>query len=159
MYLAVDQLIKAIVINTYKLILVREEIKALREVNTTLLKRRRAKRTRLYDSGVLIGKEASQLLAQKGIIKQGEDNNSSEESAPKRRKTDTRAYRICRKPGYNARTCQEAIDINSLSDSESYKFIQMLVVKLFKFKVRGLRKVRHLITIRHLVINHVKDKR
>jgi hypothetical protein len=116
---AIDQLTKAVVANTHELVLTKDEVKVLREANTTLSKRRRAKRTRLQDSGPLTGKEASQLLAQKGVVEQEGDNKGAEEGLSKRRKTGGRVCGICRKPSHNARTCPEAVDINSLSDSES----------------------------------------
>jgi hypothetical protein len=59
---SVDQLAKATVSINHRLTLLTGEIKALREANAALSKRRRAKRTRLQDSGPLTGEKASQLL-------------------------------------------------------------------------------------------------
>jgi hypothetical protein len=46
------------------------EIKALREANEALSKRRRAKRTRLQDSRPLSGEKAGQLLVEKAVLKE-----------------------------------------------------------------------------------------
>lgn len=110
---SVDQLTKAVVANSHQLTLLTGEVKALQEANEALSKRRRAKRTRLQDSGPLTGKEANQLLVEKGVIEQEGCNEGAGEGSSKRRKTDARLYGICRKPGHNARTCLEAGDVDS----------------------------------------------
>ena len=93
------------------------EVRAFREANTALSKRRRAKRTRLQDSGPLTGEEASWLLVEKGVVEQeGRDEGAGEESS-KRRKTGIQHCSICQKAGHNARTCIEVIDMDYLSDS------------------------------------------
>jgi hypothetical protein len=115
---SVDQLTKAVVANSHQLTLLTGEIKALREANEALSKRRRAKRTRLQDSGPLTGEEASQLLVEKGVIEQEGRNEGAGEGSSKRRKMDVRLCGICRKPGHNARTCSEAGDVDSSSDFE-----------------------------------------
>lgn len=112
----INQLAKAIIAISHQLILLDGEIKALREANETLLKRRRAKRTRLQDSGPLSGEEARQLLAEKGVVEQERRDEGSGEGLAKRRKTSARLYSICRNTGYNARTCPEAEDISIASD-------------------------------------------
>ena len=116
---AVDQLTKATVANTHRFTLLENEVKALREANATLSKRRRAKKVRLQDSGVLTVDEAGVLMAQKGVVAEGEEENPSEGRCTKRRKTGSKACGICRKSGHNARTCPEGVDISSLSDSKS----------------------------------------
>ena len=72
----------------------------------------------MQDSGPLTGEEASQLLVEKGVLEhEGRDEGAGEGSS-KRRKTGARLCSICRKPGHNARTCLEAVDIDSSSDSD-----------------------------------------
>ena len=109
--------------NSHQLTLLTSEVKALREANTVLSKRRRAKRTRLQDSGPLTGEQASQLLEKRGIVESEEGNEGAEEGLSKKRKTSARLCRVCRKTGHNSRTCPKAIDISSSSDSDSNKSI------------------------------------
>jgi hypothetical protein len=116
---SVEQLAKATVAAGHQLTLLAAENKCLREANEALSKRRRAKRTRLQDSGPLTGEEASQLLVEKGVVEQEGRDEGAGEGSSKRRKTGARLCGICRKPGHNARTCPEAVDVGSLSDSDS----------------------------------------
>ena len=115
---SIDQLAKAIVAVGHQLTLLSNENKVLREANEALSKRRRAKRTRLQDSGPLTGEKASQLLVEKGVITQEERDEGAGEGSSKRRKASARHCGICRKAGHNARTCPEAIDVSSSSDSD-----------------------------------------
>jgi hypothetical protein len=115
---SIDQLAKATVGISHQLTLLTGEVKALREANEALSKRRRAKRTRLQDSGPLTGEKASQLLVEKGVVEEEGHDKGVEEGSSKRRKTGARLCGICRKAGHNARTCVEAEDIDGLSDSD-----------------------------------------
>lgn len=47
MFSAVKQLAKGIELITYEIILLRDEVRTLRQANEALIKRRRAKRTRI----------------------------------------------------------------------------------------------------------------
>ncbi len=115
--MSVDQLAKATVSVSHRLTLLTGEVKALREANEALSKRRRAKRTRLQDSGPLTGEEASKLLAEKGVAEEDGRDEVVEGGSSKRRKMGARLCGICRKTGHNARTCSEAEDMDDLSDS------------------------------------------
>jgi hypothetical protein len=115
---SVDQLAKATVAVSHQLTLLTSEVKALRDANEALSKRRRAKRTRLQDSGPLTGEEASQLLVEKGVVEQEGRDEGAGEGSSKRHKMGARLCGICRKPGHNVRTCPEAIDVHSSSDSD-----------------------------------------
>jgi hypothetical protein len=116
---AVDQLAKATVAINHKLTLITNRMKTLEEANEILSKRRRAKRTRLQDSGPLTGSQAAQLLEEKGLVEEERRDKGDGEGQPKRRRTTGRVCGICRKPGHNARTCSEAVDVSSSSDSDS----------------------------------------
>ena len=116
---AVDQMAKATVAMSHQLTLLTSEVRTLREANETLSKRRRAKRTRLQDSGPLTGSQAGQLLEDKGVVEPNGRDEGAGEGSSKRRRTTGRVCGICRKPGHNARTCSQAVDISSSSDSES----------------------------------------
>ena len=115
---SVEQLAKATVAVSHQLTLLVAENKSLREANEALSKRRRAKRTRLQDTGPLTGEEASQLLVEKGVVEQEGRDKGAGEGSSKRRKTSARHCGICGKAGHNARTCPEEIDASSSSDSE-----------------------------------------
>ncbi len=118
-YTSIKQLTKATIATSHQLTLLTKEVKALREANKTLSKRRRAKRTRLQDAGPLTSEEASQLLVVKGIVEEERRDNTGEEGPLKRRKTSVRLCGTCQKPGHNARTCTEVIYVDTSLDSGS----------------------------------------
>jgi hypothetical protein len=94
---SVNQLAKATVSINHRLTLLTGEIKALREANKALSKRRRAKRIRLQDSGLLTGEKASQLLVEKGVVKEEGRDEGAEGGPLKQHKTGVRLCGICRK--------------------------------------------------------------
>jgi hypothetical protein len=116
---AVDQLAKATVVIDHKLTVMTDRIKMLEEANEVLSKRRRAKRTRLQDSEPLTRLQAGQLLAEKGLVEEKKRDKDVGEGPSKWRRTTSRVCGICRKPGHNARTCSEAIDVVSSLDSDT----------------------------------------
>ncbi|CVL09140.1 related to transposase [Fusarium mangiferae] len=119
---SVDQLAKATVSINHRLTLLTGEIKALREANEALSKRRRAKRTRLQDSGPLTGEQASRLLVEKGVVKEEGRDEGAEGGPSKRHQTGARLCGICRKSGHNARTCPEGEDIDEASNHDIFGF-------------------------------------
>jgi hypothetical protein len=102
----------------HRLTLLTGEIRALREANEALSKRRRAKRTRLQDSGLIAGEKASQLLVDQGVVKEEGRDEGAEGGQSKQHKTGERLCGICRKSGHNVRTCPEAEDIDGSSNSD-----------------------------------------
>jgi hypothetical protein len=123
---SVDQLAKATVSINHQLTLLTGEIKALREANKALSKRRRAKRTRLQDSGSLTDEEASQLLVEKGVVKEEGRDEGAEGGPSKQHKTGAQLCDICRKSGHNARTYPEADDIVEASNSDVFDSIECI---------------------------------
>ena len=111
----------------YQLTLLTAENRYLRKANEALSKRRRAERTRLQDSGPLTGEKASQLLVEKGVVKQEGRNEGIEEGSSKQHKIGTRLGGICRKPRHNIRTCPETADVDSLSNSNLILKLSFLV--------------------------------
>ena len=90
----------------------------MQEANEALSKRRRVKRTRLQDGGAINGSQAREIMAEKGVVEEGGHVEEENEGSSKRRRTGLRLCGICRKTGHNARTCQEAKESDSASDSE-----------------------------------------
>ena len=118
---SIDQLAKATVANSHQLTLLSGRLKILEQANEVLSKRRRAKRTRLQDSGPLTGEDASRLMREKGVGVEDGHDEGVEEGSSKRRKVGVRLCSVCCKTGHNIRTCPEAEDVSILSDSDSDK--------------------------------------
>jgi hypothetical protein len=95
------------------------EVYILRVVNKALSKRRRAKKTRVYQGGVLTIEDTQDIIAQKDIDEQIQHDVYTERSNREERQPSKRRYETYRKASYNTRTCQEDIDMSSLSNSES----------------------------------------
>ena len=103
---------------SHQVILLKARVQTLEEANEALSKRRRAKRTRLQDGGAINGSQAREKMAEKGVVEEEGRVEEENEGSSKRRRTGSRLCGICRKPGHNARTCPEAGEIDSSSDSE-----------------------------------------
>jgi hypothetical protein len=115
---AVDQLSKGMQVVSHQVILLKARVQTLENANEALSKRRRAKRTRLQDGGTVNGSQAREIMAEKGVVEEEGRVEEENEGSSKRRRTGSRLCGICRKPGHNARTCPEAREIDSSSDSE-----------------------------------------
>jgi hypothetical protein len=95
------------------------ENRTLRVANKALSKRRRAKKTRVCQGGVLTIEDTQDIIAQKDIDKQVRRDVYTERGNREERQLSNRRYETYRKAGHNTRTCQEDIDMSSLSNSES----------------------------------------
>jgi hypothetical protein len=102
----------------HEMTLLSAEVRTLRAANEALSKRRRAKKTRVRQGGALTVEDAQDILAQKDADEQLRRDLRAEGGNRKEGQPSTRRCRTCGKAGHNARTCQEAIDISSSSDSE-----------------------------------------
>ena len=120
---SIDKLTKAIVSNSHQMTLMDDRIQSLEQANEVLSRRRRAKRTRLQDAGVLTGQDAANLLAERGVVEEERRDEGENGRSPKRRRSGGRLCGICRKPGHNARTCPDAEDIDRESDSDCIECI------------------------------------
>jgi hypothetical protein len=117
MFNAIKQLAKGTEAIAYEMTLLRAELRTTQEANKALAKRRRAKRTRLQEGGMLSAEAARNLMAKKGSggKKKGEE---VEEGGPSQARPATvRCCGRCGKPGHNVRTCPTA---EELSDEDSY---------------------------------------
>ena len=102
----------------HQLVLLKAENQSLRQANEALSKRRRAKKTRVRQGGVLTVEDTLDILAQKDAEEQVRRDKRSREGGQNEGQSTTRRCSTCGKTGHNTRTCQEAIEISSLSDSE-----------------------------------------
>ena len=94
------------------------ENRILRKANEALSKRRRAKKSRVRQGGVLTIEDTLDILAQKDAEEQVRRDKRSREGGQNKGQSTTRRYSTYGKTSHNTRTCQEAIEISSLSDSE-----------------------------------------
>ena len=94
------------------------EVRTLRAANEALSKRRRAKKNRFRQGDTLTVKDAQDILAQKDTNEQLRRDLRAEGSNRKKGQSSERRCGTCGKPGHNTRTCQEVVDISSLSDSD-----------------------------------------
>ena len=95
-----------------------DRIQSLEQANEVLSRRRRAKRTRLQDAGVLTGQDAANILAERGVVEEERRDGGENGRSLKRRRSGGRLCGICREPGHNARTCPDAEGIDADLDSE-----------------------------------------
>jgi hypothetical protein len=103
---------------SHQVILLKARVQTFESANEALSKRLRAKRTRLQDGGTVNGSQAGEIMAEKGVVEEEGRVEEENEGSSKRRRTGSWLCGICRKPGHNARTCPEAREIDSSSDSE-----------------------------------------
>ena len=108
MLAAVDQLAKGAMAVMHEVALLRTEVSALRKANEELSKRRRAIKTRLRLGGSLTIQEAQDLLDQKAVGEQLEQETQQNSGRAGGSRTKIRCCSLCGKPGHNARKCQEA---------------------------------------------------
>ena len=90
----------------HEVALLRAEVKTLREANTSLAKRRKAKRTRLQEGGALEIGKAQDLLDQKDADAQLKGETRTSSSRGIRSRPRERRCGICGNTGHNARTCE-----------------------------------------------------
>ena len=102
----------------YEITLLSAEVRTLRVANKALSKRRRAKKARVREGGVLTVEDTQDLLSQKDVEEQAQRDLRTEGGRKKEGQPSIRRYGTCRETGYNARTCQDTIVILGLLDSE-----------------------------------------
>ena len=101
----------------HEVALLRAEVRNLREANSSLAKRRRAKKTHLRQGGTLSIGEGQDLLDQKDVNAQlGEETRASRSRAKRAQPREQRCG-ICGNTGHNARTCE--MDVETSGDSDS----------------------------------------
>ena len=102
----------------HELTLLSAEVRTLQQANKALSKRRRAKKNRICQGGVLTVEDAQNILAQKDVDEQVRRDLCADRGSQKEGKSSGRHCRTCGKAGHNMRTCQEDIDMSSSSEFE-----------------------------------------
>ena len=117
-FATVALLAKGTEILAHELTLLSAEVRTLRQANEALSKRRRAKKNRIRQGGTLTIEDAHNIISQTEVDEQIRRDKHIMGSQRKERKSTIRCCSICKKPGHNAQTCQEVIDVSNSSDSE-----------------------------------------
>jgi hypothetical protein len=117
-FATVASLAKGTEILAHELTLLSAEVRTLRQANEALSKRRRAKKNRIRQGGTLTVEDAHDIISQTEVDEQIRRDEHVRGGQRKERKSTVRCCSICRKPGHNAQTCQEVVDVSSSSDSE-----------------------------------------
>jgi hypothetical protein len=115
---AIDQVAKGACGIMHKMALLQAEIGQLREANSTLSKRRRARKTRLRQGGSMTIAEGQALQDQKDVEQQVQQEIHQRRGRKPRIETKARRCGRCGKTGHNARTCQITVETSSEEDSD-----------------------------------------
>ena len=98
--------------------LLKEENRILRKANEALIKRRRAKKTRIRAGGVISMGDAHILIEQKEAVRQQSSGRSAERGVARVRPAGLRRCGRCGKTGHNVRTCQEAEETSEEDEAD-----------------------------------------
>lgn len=102
----------------HELTLLSAEARTLRQANEALSKLRRAKKNRIRQGSTLAVEDVHNIISQAEVDEQIRRDEHIVGGQRKERKSTVRCCSICKKPGHNAQTCQEVVDVSSSSDSE-----------------------------------------
>lgn len=117
-YAAIDQFAKGAQGIMHSVALLKDRVALLEEANHTLSKHRRARKTRVRQGGSLTVQDGQDLLDQKDVEQQVQQEMREGRGRAKRVETRERHCGICGKPGHNARTCQEDVETTKEEDLE-----------------------------------------
>jgi len=118
MLAAVDQLTKGTMAVMYEVALLRSEVSSLHKANEALSKCRRAKRIYVQLGGSLTLQDAMDLLGLGAIGGEGVQETQLDSSSIGGVRTRVRYCGVYGKPGYNAHTCQEAVELSDIAASD-----------------------------------------
>jgi hypothetical protein len=118
MYDIIDAQARGMSRMAYELVLLRTENKDIRAANKVLSKRRRAKKTRLRQGGLLSFQEAEDLIAEKEVDTQLNVKTSRGGSRTGSSKPGIRRCGACGNTGHNTRTCDTIVIVSDQEDSE-----------------------------------------
>ncbi|KAF4470852.1 hypothetical protein FALBO_2237 [Fusarium albosuccineum] len=102
----------------HEVVLLRNEVRNLRDANEILSRRRRAKRTRLQKGGTMTVQDASQVIDQIDVDAQVVTESSRSGGRGRSVGSGVRRCGVCGKTGHNARTCQVVIETSGEEYSE-----------------------------------------
>lgn len=102
----------------HEVALLRSEVRILRDANEALSKRRRAKKIRVRNGGALTIGDAQDLLAQKDVDEQLEQETRRRSSRKKRVELSSRRCGICGMTGHNSRTCGNDVEMSRESSDK-----------------------------------------
>jgi len=102
----------------YEVALLRSEVSSLYKANEALSKRQRAKRTHVRLGGSLTLQDIMDLLGLEAVGREGAQETQADSSSTGGVRTRVRYCSMCGKPGYNARTYQEATEVSDLAISD-----------------------------------------
>jgi hypothetical protein len=102
----------------HEVVILRNEVRNLRDANEILSRRRRAKRTRLQKGGAMTIQEASQVIDQMDVDTQVVAESSRSGGRGRSVRPGNRRCGVCGKAGHNAGTCQVIIEIPGEEYSE-----------------------------------------
>ncbi|KAJ0133613.1 Uncharacterized protein HZ326_23331 [Fusarium oxysporum f. sp. albedinis] len=110
----------------HEVVLLRSELRNLRDANEILSRRRRTKRTRLQHGGAMTVQEASQVIDQMDVDTQAAAESSRSSGRGRSKRPGGRRCGVCGKAGHNARTCQVVIETSGeeytyLDDQHAYQ--------------------------------------
>ena len=115
---AVEQFAKGTTAIMHQVALLKAEVSSLRKANEALAKRRRAKKSRLRQGGSLSTQDAYDLLDERAIEEQIQQEMRKNGSQGDRSVGKERHCGNCGKTGHNVRTCQKDEEMSEESDSE-----------------------------------------
>jgi hypothetical protein len=115
---AVDQFAKGTKAIMHQMALLHREVNSLRKANEALSKRRRAKKSRICLGGSLSIQDAEDLLDQKAIDEQVTQETRRGGGSIRGGRTKVRCCGLCGRPGHNARTCKEAVELSDSTASD-----------------------------------------
>jgi len=115
---AVDLFAKGLSKMSHAMLFLREENKELREANDRLSKRRRTKKTRLQEGGILTLEDATGLNEQKELTEQIKQETRARSTRAPRTETRARRCGVCKETGHNARTCRNVEETSGEEDNE-----------------------------------------
>lgn len=95
------------------------EVRALQQANAALSKRRRAKKTRVRLGGSLTVQEGHDLLDEKGVQEQIQQETQARSGGRQRRaEPGGRRCGTCGERGQNTRTCEREAEMSDVYSSE-----------------------------------------
>jgi hypothetical protein len=96
----------------HRMALLESEVKDLREANTILSRRRREKKKRLRNGGIMTVEEGQASIDQMDVNTQIVAESSRRGGRGRSAQLRERCCGVCGKPGHNARTCKAEIEVS-----------------------------------------------